>query len=124
MRRGRFIFVMGLAAAVAACACSHRSAPAPAAAAPPPAPASPVPTPSSAAARPAGGGTFDRPKLGIRLDWPVGWVARNDSGDYVLVVGRPGVGEEGPPWPAISLDVPSLPPHLPGMIPIGSVRSG
>jgi hypothetical protein len=118
MRRAVVSTFVLLCAAGAVGGCSRRHPP------PPPASASPVPTPSGVATRPTGGGTFDRPKLGIRLDWPAGWFGRNDTEDYVLVVGKQSVGEEGPCWPAISLDVPDLPLHLPGMIPIGSVRGG
>ena len=63
---------------------------------------------------------FDRPDLGVRLAWPGGWETR-PSQDFVLMlvpVGAPTVGTR------ISLDVPKLPPHIPGLIPIGSVRSG
>jgi hypothetical protein len=54
----------------------------------------------------------------VRLDWPAGWVQR-PSEQYVLVIAPPAGGES-----TISLDVPKLPPHIPGMIPIGSVRNG
>ena len=74
--------------------------------------------------RPAPGGTFDRPDLGIRLTWPDGW-ARRKSEDYeLLLVPSPAHGSAKPDSTSISLDVPDLPPHIPNMIPIGQVRKG
>jgi hypothetical protein len=67
----------------------------------------------------ASGGTFDRPDVGVRLDWPAGWVQR-PSDDFVLFLARQG----GDGSSTVSLDVPDLPPHIPGMIPVGSVRGG
>src|SRR5438876_5394298 len=74
------------------------------------------PAPAQEAA--AAPGTFDRPALGVRLDWAAGWVQR-PSNDYVLLLTRAGAE-----LPSLSLDVPDLPPHVPGLVPIGSVRSG
>src|SRR5436190_2081500 len=71
-----------------------------------------------------GAGKFERPDLGVRLEWPEGW-AQHKSADFVLLL-RPaakGRGDEASA-PSLSLDVPDLPPHIPGMIPIGSVRNG
>jgi hypothetical protein len=126
MLRGGVTFVM-LFAAIAGAGCSRRQAPAPGAASPasatPPVATQPIVT-QPIATQPARGGTFDRPKLGVRLEWPAGWVER-PSKDYVLLLavaaGATGAGGEAP---SISLDVPDLPPHIPGMIPVGSVRGG
>lgn len=63
---------------------------------------------------------FDRADLGIRLTCPAGWVS-HPSQDFVLLLAPAGVKPEQT-W--ISLDVPKLPPHIPGLIPIGSVRNG
>jgi hypothetical protein len=52
---------------------------------------------------------------------PAGWEG-HPSEDYVLLIHPASVA--GPGTPTISLDVPDLPFHIPGMIPIGSVRSG
>ena len=91
---------------------------------PAPGPA-PAPAPTEAAEKDPReqGGRFDRPDLGLRLDLPQGWVQRR-SQDYELVLHRSGMGGDDAGAPALSLDVPDLPPHIPGMIPIGSVRKG
>jgi len=85
-----------------------------------------VPTPVTApttapspATSTAADGTFNRPDLGVRVDWPAGWV-KQPSNDFVLLVARQG----GDGSSTLSLDVPALPPHIPGLIPIGSVRGG
>jgi hypothetical protein len=70
----------------------------------------------------APGFTFDRPDLGVRLDVPAGWV-QHRSDDFVLLVAPAAAGGDASA-PSISLDVPDLPPHIPGMIPVGSVRGG
>ena len=64
---------------------------------------------------------FARPKLGIQLAYPAGWEARPNK-DYELFLKPAKAGDAGDTL--ISLDVPELPFHVPGMIPIGSVRSG
>jgi hypothetical protein len=64
---------------------------------------------------------FARPDLGVELTQPAGWAARPNK-DYVLLL-RP-ASANGAEAPEISLDVPDLPFHIPGMIPIGAVRSG
>jgi hypothetical protein len=88
--------------------------------------ASTAPSPTEASEKdPAGGaGKFERPDLGVRLEWPEGW-AQHKSADFVLLL-RPaakGRADEASAT-SLSLDVPDLPPHIPGMIPIGSVRNG
>jgi hypothetical protein len=64
---------------------------------------------------------FDSRKLGIALDYPAGWTPR-ESADYVLMLVPALAGSSG--QQSISLDVPGLPFHVPGMIPIGLVKSG
>jgi len=64
---------------------------------------------------------FARPKLGIQLAYPPGWEARPNK-DYELFLKPAGAKDGGDTL--MSLDVPELPFHVPGMIPIGSVRSG
>jgi hypothetical protein len=87
----------------------------------------PTPTAASekdpAAAPNAAPGKLDRPDLGVRLEWPQGWVPRH-SDDYELLLKRPAQGGDDDAAPSLSLDVPDLPAHIPGMIPIGSVRKG
>jgi hypothetical protein len=66
------------------------------------------------------GHTFSNPKLGIALTWPGGW-AKKDSKDFELLLVPDGKGPEGA---ELSLDIPDLPVHVPGMIPIGMVKDG
>lgn len=81
--------------------------------------ATPVP---SATTQPAivGGGTFRSDPLSVELTYPAGWVAKK-SPDFVWMA-VPTTGS--PAADALSLEVPSLPMHVPGMIPIGLVRNG
>ena len=99
-------------------------------------PARPAPSSATAPAptQPSAGGTFARPDLGVRLDWPAGWAERHSQDFVLLLVRAPGGGGGGDGGASgagtsifnasISLDVPRLPPHIPGLIPIGSVRGG
>jgi hypothetical protein len=73
----------------------------------------------AAAADNASGHTFSSPKLGISLAWPSGW-SKKESNDYELLLSP----DHGPDGAALSLDVPDLPAHVPGMIPIGMVKNG
>jgi hypothetical protein len=54
---------------------------------------------------------------GIRLAYPRSW-SPTASDEYVLKLVSPCPGE------SISLDIPKLPPHVPGLIPIGMVVNG
>jgi hypothetical protein len=87
----------------------------------PPAEAAPAAAavPAAAAEDPAAH-SFSNPKLGIALALPNGW-AKKDSKDYELLLVPDGKGPEGA---ELSLDVPDLPAHVPGMIPIGMVKNG
>ncbi len=67
------------------------------------------------------GGTFTHAPSGITLSWPEGW-KQQPSDDYVWVIVPANSMAGSERW--ISLDVPDLPWHPPGMIPIGSVESG
>ncbi|HEX8911627.1 MAG TPA: hypothetical protein VF796_04655 [Humisphaera sp.] len=64
------------------------------------------------------GWVFTDPATGVTLRPPPGWV-RRPSTDYVLVATPPAGGPQ-----EVSLDIPKLPPHVPGWIPIGMVRNG
>jgi hypothetical protein len=123
MRRAGVWMVLAFAAASAA-GCSQRdvSTTAGPTTSPVTKPATPATT-QSTAPKPSQGGTFDRPKLGVRLNWPPGWTEQT-SKDFVLLLSRGGADDAGGDQASISLDVPDLPPHIPGMIPIGSVRGG
>ena len=64
-------------------------------------------------------GVFRDDKLDIALEYPAGWMARRSKDDLLLLV--PGGGPEGM---SLALDVPDLPVHVPGLIPMGSVQDG
>ena len=59
---------------------------------------------------------------GIRLAYPADWKAA-PSKDYVLLL-VPADAKNDSTGKSISLDVPKLPPHMPGMIPLGLVVNG
>ena len=91
-----------------------------------PVPTTPASGPSTAANAPATqangtsamGGSFT--KQGIRLTYPQGWKA-SASKDYELFL-KPAGPEFGDA--VITLDIPDLPFHVPGMIPMGMVING
>lgn len=62
---------------------------------------------------------FQSKGMGVELTYPAGWVARSNP-DYVLDVSPDAAHDRV----SISLDVPRLPPHIPGLIPLGSVVNG
>ena len=64
--------------------------------------------------------TFAEAKSGTRLTHPADWVVR-PSTDFALRLSPAGVD---PSDAALTLDVPDLPAHVPGWIPIGLVRNG
>ena len=61
---------------------------------------------------------FGSDALRIRLSYPSRW-SRASSDEYVLKLVSPAPGDA-----SISLDVPKLPPHVPGFIPLGLVVNG
>ena len=63
--------------------------------------------------------TFGGAKQGITIEYPGSWTSRPNP-DFELMIIPPGAV----PSRYISLDVPELPMHIPGLIPIGSVQSG
>ena len=65
--------------------------------------------------------SFSDTAHGIAFSYPGGWT-RRPSNDYVLLLVPP--GEPNPPDRSISLDVPDLPVHIPGLIPAGLVKNG
>ena len=66
-----------------------------------------------------GGGAYRSEPLDLQLTYPTGWVPKADE-DYALKV----VPADGPASASISLEVPPLPPHVPGMIPVRMVKNG
>lgn len=129
MRPSFFVPILLTALSVGASACTARRTsvtaprPTPQTASSQPAPVS-VDVSPAADERPAPGGTFDRPDLGIRLAWPDGWATRKSEEYELVLVPSPARGRNGAEVTSISLDVPDLPPHIPNMIPIGQVRKG
>jgi hypothetical protein len=73
-------------------------------------------------ARAPAGNLFTDQAAGISLTYPPGWVPRA-SPDYRLLL-VPSSSEDDPADPSISLDVPQLPWHIPGLIPLASVQNG
>jgi hypothetical protein len=67
--------------------------------------------------------SVDSERYGIHLDWPEGWSPRH-SDDFVLELAPGGQGAAPGDAETISLDVPDLPPHVPGMIPLRLVVNG
>lgn len=64
-------------------------------------------------------GWFVDPFSGVRLKLPQGWSQQPSDADSLILLVRD-VGPEA----RISLDIPELPPHIPGWIPLGMVRDG
>ena len=61
---------------------------------------------------------YENANAGIKLQYPSNWKPKTSNDDVVLLV--PSAGDAR----TISLDEPSLPAHLPGLIPIGLVQNG
>lgn len=61
---------------------------------------------------------YENSKAGIKLQYPSNWKPKPSNDDVVLLV--PSASDAR----TISLDEPSLPAHLPGLIPIGLVQNG
>jgi hypothetical protein len=110
----------GICVAVGCAPPRSAAAPRPAAAAPAtPAAGRPATQPTS---RP--NAVYANPKFDIKLVEPAGYVAR-PSADYELLlvpVGSP--ASPAVPTDSLSMDVPDLPVHLPGLIPLGLVVHG
>jgi hypothetical protein len=83
----------------------------------------PVPTPAPTTPAVT---EFASRENGVRLSYPAGWkpVAGPDEG-FILwltpAAARAGTDAQAP---AVSLEVPKLPRHIPGLIPLGSVVGG
>jgi hypothetical protein len=103
-------FVMGLLSAIGSMGCQSSST------AESVAPIRQPATPSTAVGKDA---AFESAAAKIRLRHPAAWRPR-PSDDFILLLAR----SQDPASPTLSLDVPSLPFHLPGMIGIGLVQNG
>jgi hypothetical protein len=68
---------------------------------------------------------FSPPGLGIRLTYPADWRPVEQK-DYALAIAPADVlrASPRPTSPVVSLEVPKLPPHVPGFIPLGAVVNG
>lgn len=60
---------------------------------------------------------YDYPAFGISVDLPAGWRADADGDRALRWVAPAGTAQ-------LALDVPKLPFHIPGLLPIGQVESG
>jgi hypothetical protein len=102
-----------VAIALVAVGCGHRSA----AAANPRASTNPATTEASDEGVP-----YRNAKYGFLMKYPKGWSPRKgDNPEDVLTVDQ---DADKHTEPEITVSVPKLPPHIPGMIPMGSVESG
>ena len=74
---------------------------------------------------PAISNEFVSEQYGVKLSIPRGWSPR-PSDDFVLELSpaTDALGGASAQAPTISLDVPKLPPHLPGMIRMGLIENG
>jgi hypothetical protein len=118
----RLIYVLCAAAIAAAGGCRHKSTTAAAAASPaaPTAPsARPAPDPSTTTPSSAGG-TFDGSQWGIQLMYPAGWIPKPDRDYKLLLIPADRTTTDR----SLSLEIPNLPPHVPGMIPLKLVKNG
>src|SRR5437773_1565719 len=70
----------------------------------------------------AGLRTYENSNAHFRLQYPADWTPQDDK-DYVLALYPPGA-KPGDLTRRLTVDVPSLPPHLPGMITMGEVKNG
>ena len=66
---------------------------------------------------------FDAPKGNFSAALPAGWKQVNKGGDYVLGL-VPEQSSGGGDDPILAVQYPSLPPHIPGLLPIGGVADG
>src|SRR5688572_17346357 len=79
----------------------------------------------SPSTQPAGRATeFASREHGIRLSYPADWEAVQYSDPEYILVLVPSASEAERNNPVVSLDVPKLPPHIPGLIPLGMVVNG
>jgi hypothetical protein len=63
---------------------------------------------------------FHDPASGFSLRYPADWSLRHDPRNVFTAVAR----ANDPNSPELDVAVPKLPPHIPGLIPLGSVQSG
>lgn len=78
------------------------------------------PATSAPAATRASGGKFDGSKWGFTAEYPAGWTLK-PSQNYEMFLVPAGTAQSDT---SVSVDVPDLPPHIPGMIPFRLVKNG
>ena len=69
------------------------------------------------------GSTVAFSKLNVTFTYPAAWTP-HESKDYELLLTAVKTAPAIELIPVITLDIPDLPPHFPGMIPIGLVKNG
>ncbi len=87
-------------------------------------PAPPLPAPAvSGTTRPAATvpQTFDSTTAGIRFAYPADWTTRPATGSTVFKAASPPAAGGSA---VLTLDVPTLPAHIPGFLPIGLIVNG
>ena len=67
--------------------------------------------------------SYSSKKFGIQVQYPTGWVARANK-DYEAFLVPAALDAKAEPTANISLDIPELPLHIPGMIPMGLTKDG
>src|SRR3954465_3886595 len=115
IRRERLCFV-ALLAVTAGCSPAKNAGAGPTTA---PAPA-PAPATHSAS---NGVATYENKQAKFRLSYPADWKPA-PSKDYVLALVPKDDALAAKADRMVSVDVPSLPPHLPGMITLGAIQNG
>jgi hypothetical protein len=68
---------------------------------------------------------FESAPYAFSVEYPGNWTPINKGGDFVLaLVPAATKGKDAGSPLELDIEVPKLPPHIPGMIPIGSVADG
>ncbi len=101
------------------CGCERNASVAMAAAPPENSPSSPTAVPASSPAAPIVMKSFEHKDTGLHAEYPSNWISKKDK-DYELML----VPADGTSGKQITIDVPDLPPHFPGMIKLGLIESG
>ena len=65
------------------------------------------------------GGTFKYDPAAVEISWPAGWKRGTVSNYEWAIVPSKDAGQDQ----SVSMDIPDLPPHIPGMIPVSRVCS-
>lgn len=68
--------------------------------------------------------TIEFAGAGVRFDYPAAWSPVPSDSFVLRLVPAGAIDPPAASAPSVSLDVPKLPPHIPGFIPIGLVVNG